>query len=131
MREHWGVAAPCPPCRRHWSEVLYSFVTSYFVSKCQLTLRLSFRKDIDIRWHMAASNLSWFNSALNPIIYAILNLNFRKEYIRLMMLLIAKIKVILHIESKDKSKQKTNPSPGVSSFPLKLGVNKVDKNVKV
>ena len=35
------------------------------------------------RWHMAASNLSWFNSALNPIIYAILNPNFRKEYLRL------------------------------------------------
>jgi len=33
---------------------------------------------------MAASNLSWFNSAINPIIYAILNPNFRKEYVRLM-----------------------------------------------
>ena len=34
----------------------------------------------DVRVHMLASNLSWFNSCFNPIIYAIFNPNFRNAY---------------------------------------------------
>jgi len=41
---------------------------------------------------MAASNVSWFNSALNPIIYTILNPRFRREYFRLVKLAFGKTK---------------------------------------
>ena len=51
-----------------------------------------FRKEFDTRFHMAASNVSWFNSALNPIIYVILNPQFRREYLRLVKLLFGKTK---------------------------------------
>jgi len=39
---------------------------------------------IDPRLHMAASNVTWLNSCVNPIIYAMMNTRFRKEYIKLM-----------------------------------------------
>ena len=38
------------------------------------------RSCFDVRVHMLASNLSWFNSCFNPIIYAIFNPNFRNAY---------------------------------------------------
>merc|ERR1712062_373833 len=39
---------------------------------------------LDPRFHMAASNLTWLNSCVNPIVYAMMNTRFRKEYIKLM-----------------------------------------------
>ena len=33
---------------------------------------------IDPRFHMAASNITWLNSCVNPIVYAMMNTRFRK-----------------------------------------------------
>ena len=33
---------------------------------------------LDPRLHMAASNLTWLNSCVNPIVYAMMNTRFRK-----------------------------------------------------
>lgn len=38
----------------------------------------------DPRLHMAASNLTWLNSCVNPIVYAMMNTRFRKEYIKIL-----------------------------------------------
>ncbi|XP_076820589.1 G-protein coupled receptor 84-like isoform X2 [Clavelina lepadiformis] len=46
----------------------------------------------DPRLHMMASNLSWFNSSINPVIYVILNRRFRKEYIRLIKMGFGRVK---------------------------------------
>lgn len=43
-----------------------------------------YRTKMDPRIHMACSNLAWFNSLINPIVYAILNSKFRKEYKKIM-----------------------------------------------
>lgn len=50
------------------------------------------RHYIDVRWHMAASNLSWFNSSLNPIIYVVLNRRFRREYWRIIQIAIGRVR---------------------------------------
>ncbi|CAG5111032.1 Oidioi.mRNA.OKI2018_I69.chr2.g5368.t1.cds [Oikopleura dioica] len=39
---------------------------------------------LDPRLHMAASNLTWLNSCVNPIVYAMMNTRFRKEYIKIL-----------------------------------------------
>lgn len=46
---------------------------------------------MDPRWDMVASNLSWFNCSINPIIYVILNGRFRKEYWRVIRLLVGSL----------------------------------------
>nr|CAB3250726.1 G-protein coupled receptor 84-like [Phallusia mammillata] len=38
------------------------------------------RAKLDPRIHMAASNMTWFNSCVNPFIYVIVNPKFRVEY---------------------------------------------------
>jgi len=39
---------------------------------------------LDPRLHMAASNLTWLNSCVNPIVYAMMNTRFRKEYLKIL-----------------------------------------------
>ena len=68
---------------------------------------------------MACSNVSWFNSALNPIVYVFLNPRFRREYIRLLKVLFGK--------TKAKFSHETSVEPGSakskSNTPKKYSVS--------
>ncbi|XP_078485953.1 G-protein coupled receptor 84-like [Ciona intestinalis] len=50
------------------------------------------RRAFDVRVHMAASNMAWFNSSINPIIYVLLNRRFRKEYKRLVLMFFGRVR---------------------------------------
>ena len=79
-----------------------------------------FRETVDVRWHMAASNLSWFNSGLNPIVYAILNPNFRQEYIRFIKLVTGKLKgkIFRHRTTEVINKEKGGIADYLQQIPL-------------
>nr|XP_039251263.1 G-protein coupled receptor 84-like [Styela clava] len=82
------------------------------------------RREIDVRWHMAASNMSWFNSSLNPIIYVILNRRFRREYWRIIQIAIGRVREKFVHDSSS-----TIPTP--SSIPRNSSAGNVSESLRV
>jgi len=79
------------------------------------------RNQFDTRVHMMASNLSWFNTAINPIIYAIMNRKFRSEYICIIKRVVARVRRCSFFSRKE--------SPVVESNARIIGSNCLSRNI--
>ena len=104
-----------------------------FILKLKHFLHQFSSSDFDVRVHMSASVVSWFNSSINPIIYVILNPRFRREYIRLIKIAFGKagsrffhdstsVSVKHNVEKNEGKKSRSNST--FNDTQLKVAVQK-------